>query len=174
MTEAVSAIDGVVASSGLEVLPGCEPPVEKRADVVCLKDRRGWFYRYSHLHEIDPAIRAGAEVKQGQRIGLIGKKGSSGGWTHLHFDIRALQPSGKWGVQDSYAFLWQAYREQYDPKVIAVARPISRVKAGEEGRAQRRPLLGQGRDQELRVAADRRHGRRWPHGETDIQNTRHI
>ncbi len=130
-TEAVSAIDGVVASRGLNVLPGCEPPVEKRADVVYLKDRRGWFYRYSHLKKIDPAIRVGEKVSRGQRVGLVGKEGHSGGWSHLHFDVRALQPSGKWGVQDSYAFLWQSYIEQYQPKVLAVARPIHRVKTGE-------------------------------------------
>lgn len=132
MTEALSAIDGIVASKGLEVLPGSEPPVNKRADVVYLKDRRGWYYRYSHLKEIDPAIRVGGKVSRGQRVGLVGKEGASGGWTHLHFDIRALQPSGKWGVQDSYAFLWQSYREQYKPKVIAVARPIHRAKTGEQ------------------------------------------
>ncbi|MBN1396091.1 MAG: PKD domain-containing protein [Pirellulales bacterium] len=132
MTEALSAIDGVVASCGLDAMPGCEPPVEKRADVVYLKDRRGWFYRYSHLKEIDAAMRVGAKVVQGQRVGLVGKEGASGGWSHLHFDVRALQPSGKWGVQDSYAFLWQAYRDQYKPKVIAVARPIHRAKTGEK------------------------------------------
>jgi hypothetical protein len=131
LTEEVSAIDGIVASRGLDVIPGTEPPVEKRADVVYLKDRRGWFYRYSHLSAIDDSIQVGAKVVQGQRVGLVGKEGSSGGWSHLHFDIRSLQPNGQWGVQDSYAFLWQAYLAEQDPRVIAVARPLHRVLTGE-------------------------------------------
>ena len=131
LTEVVSAIDGIVASRGLDVIPESEPPVEKRADVVYLKDRRGWFYRYSHLKEIDESIQAGARVKQGQRVGLVGKEGSSGGWSHLHFDIRSLQPSGGWGVQDSYAFLWQSYLAENSPKVMAVARPLHRVLTNE-------------------------------------------
>lgn len=79
----------------------------------------------------DPSLKVGGKVKRGQRIGYIGKEGSSGGWSHLHFDIQSLQPSGEWGCQDSYAFLWQAYREQFDPAIIAVARPHMTVLAGE-------------------------------------------
>src|SRR5262249_21131644 len=62
----------------------------------------------------------------------LGKEGSSGGWAHLHFDIKAKQPSGKWGIQDAYPFLWEAYERQHRPQIIAVARPHHLVAVGEK------------------------------------------
>ena len=41
-----------------------------------LKDGRGWFYRYSHLHKINDDIRPGRIIEQGTEIGLLGKKGA--------------------------------------------------------------------------------------------------
>jgi len=133
MTEVVSATDGLVVSRGVEQLPGYEQtPVRPRHDVVYVLDSRGWYYRYSHLYEIDEAIRHGATVRAGQRIGLIGKEGGSGGWAHLHFDVSSLQPSGEWGTQEAYAFVWEAYGRQYEPKLIAVARPHHLTFVGEQ------------------------------------------
>ena len=60
------------------------------------------------------------------------KEGGSGGWTHLHFDIHAMQPSGKYGIQEGYAFLWQAYLARYKPKVLAVARPHHLIWTGQK------------------------------------------
>src|SRR5262249_6055888 len=101
-------------------------------DYVYVLDARGWFYRYAHLKAIDPAVRPGVRVKRGQKIGVLGKEGSSGGWSHLHFDIKARQPSGKWGIQEGYAFLWEAYRREHNPRVVAVARPHHLIWAGDK------------------------------------------
>jgi len=115
------------------ILEGYEDsPARTRYDVVYIEDGRGWFYRYSHLHSIDPAIIPGNRVKMGQKVGVLGKEGGSGGWTHLHFDISSRQPSGKWGTEEGYAYLWQAYVEQHKPKVLAVARPHKVGVVGEE------------------------------------------
>jgi hypothetical protein len=88
----IAATDAVVVSSGEDVLPEYllkggatakygqgKSPVAPRNDVVYLKDTRGWFYRYSHLHKINGAIRPGRIIQQGTEIGLLGKKGASGG-----------------------------------------------------------------------------------------------
>ncbi len=75
---------------------------------------------------------AGRGVKMGQRIGVLGKEGGSGGWSHLHFDITGRQPSGKWGIIEGYAFLWEAYRNEYQPKLLAVARPHHLAAVGEK------------------------------------------
>ena len=124
VSEVVSASDGLVISAGGNSLPGYEDtPVRKRYDIVYMLDDRGWFYRYQHLYSIDPAIKPGEKVKIGQKIGMLGKEGDSGGFAHLHFDINCRQPSGEWGVEDGYAYIWEAYVEQYKPAVIAVARP---------------------------------------------------
>jgi murein DD-endopeptidase MepM/ murein hydrolase activator NlpD len=133
MVEVIAASDGVVVSSGKSVLPGYkDTPVQPRYDVVYVLDARGWYYRYSHLHTIGPDIKPGAKVTMGQPIGLLGKEGGSGGWSHLHFDISGRQPSGKWGIIDGYAFLWEAYVREAKPKLLAVARPHHLAAVGEK------------------------------------------
>lgn len=133
LVEVVSAVDGLVVSAGGETLPEYkrDTPVRPRYDVVYLLDERGWYYRNSHLKTIDPKIKAGVRVKQGDRLGTLGKEGGSGGWTHLHFEIKSRQPSGEWGTQEGYAFLWQAYLAAHNPQVIAVARPHHLLWRGE-------------------------------------------
>ena len=127
LTRVVAATDALVVSAGNHIVRGHEKtagsPVDARYDVLYLLDDRGWYYRYSHLHSFDPTIKPGMKVKKGQLLGLLGKMGGSGGWSHLHFEIKSLQPSGKWGTQDAYAFLHQGYREKYSPELLAVARP---------------------------------------------------
>jgi PKD domain/Peptidase family M23/Oxidoreductase family, NAD-binding Rossmann fold len=124
LVEVVSATDGLVVAAGREALPGYEStPVAPRYDVVYVLDGRGWYCRYSHLHSIRPEIKPGVRLRLGQPIGILGKEGGSGGWSHLHFDITGRQPSGKWGIVEGYAFLWEAYLQEHQPKVLAVARP---------------------------------------------------
>jgi murein DD-endopeptidase MepM/ murein hydrolase activator NlpD len=134
LVDVVSATEGIVTSSGNEVLAGqgSDTPAEPRYDNVYILDARGWYCRYSHLKFIDPAIRPGAHVALGQKIGVLGKEGGSGGWSHLHFDIWARQPSGLWGIQEGYAFLWQAYDWEHPRALVAVARPHALVWAGEK------------------------------------------
>jgi len=133
LVEIVAATDGIVVSTGKALLKGHEDtPAKPRYDVVYLLDERGWYYRYSHLQTIAPAITPGAKVKIGQLVGLLGKEGGSGGWSHLHFDITGKQPSGKWGIIEGYAFLWEAYQRKYQPKLLAVARPHQIAAVGEK------------------------------------------
>ena len=132
LVEVVAATDGLVVSAGKRVLPGYErTPVSPTYDAVCMLDARGWYLRYCHLHEIHAAVRPGVKVRMGQPIGSLGKEGGSGGWSHLHFDITGRQPSGKWGIIDGYAFLWEAYRHQYHPRLVAVARPHQLAAVGQ-------------------------------------------
>ena len=135
LVEIVAATDALIVSVGNRILPGHEPasgsPVQPRYDVLYLLDARGWYYRYSHLHSFTDGLKPGKKVQLGDSLGRLGKEGGSGGWTHLHFEIKARQPSGKWGTQDGYAFLWQGYRELFDPEIIAVARPGHVLFAGD-------------------------------------------
>jgi murein DD-endopeptidase MepM/ murein hydrolase activator NlpD len=133
MVDCVACVDGLVVMASTATLPGYKgAPIQPRYDRVDLLDDQGWFYRYSHLMAIDPGIKLGMRVKKGQKIGILGKEGSSGGWSHLHFAIQSRQPSGKWGIQAAYAFLWEAYVREYKPKLIAVARPHHLAWAGEK------------------------------------------
>jgi murein DD-endopeptidase MepM/ murein hydrolase activator NlpD len=124
MVDVIAATDGLVVSARTELLAGFQgTPARPRYDVVYLLDDRGWYYRYSHLHTIEDAIRPGARVKMGQKLGVLGKEGASGGWAHLHFGIVSRQPSGKWGTQEAYAFAWESYLREHQPAILAVARP---------------------------------------------------
>jgi murein DD-endopeptidase MepM/ murein hydrolase activator NlpD len=135
-TEVVSATEGRVVVRGRTALPEYlkSPYTEVNYDGVIVLDDRGWFHWYFHLFSIDEGIKLGERVRMGQPVGLIGKEGSAGCWTHLHYEIRGPQPSGKAGIVEGYGFLWEAYQRQYSPAVIAVARPHSLVWAGEAAR----------------------------------------
>jgi len=134
MDEIVSATDGIVVCSAQDTLDGyTDFPGDNRSDVVYIMDKRNWYYRYSHLDSIYPEIRAGTRVRMGDRIGLIGKQGGSGGWVHLHFQISTKDsPSGKWNTEDAFPYVWEAYINQYKPAMIAVARPHHLLWAGME------------------------------------------
>lgn len=131
LVDVLAATDGLVVSSGNEILDGHKgTPAAPRYDVVYLLDGRGWYYRYSHFKFIEPRIRPGARVRRGEKLGVLGKEGGSGGWSHLHFDITRRQPSGQWGIEDGYAFLWEAYHREHPAAVVAVARPHALIWAG--------------------------------------------
>jgi len=134
LAEIVAATDGLIVSLGKQTLPDHEKdtPVAPRYDVIYLLDSRGWYYRYSHLHSFDPTLQLGQRVRKGQRLGLLGKEGGSGGWSHLHFEAVARQPSGLWGTQEGFAFLWQAYLREHGPDLVAFARPHRFAVTGEK------------------------------------------
>ncbi|HAZ04377.1 MAG TPA: hypothetical protein DD458_15205 [Prolixibacteraceae bacterium] len=133
MDEIVSATDGLVISSNNLTLDGyTDFPGDVRPDVVYIKDSRGWVFRYSHLDSVLPEIQPGVNVKAGQKIGYIGKQGQSGGWVHLHFEIKHKETSsGEWGTEDPYIYAWEAYNRQYRPSLMAVARPHQIAWVGE-------------------------------------------
>jgi len=133
--EIVSATDGLIITSGTKGLPISEyyhHSFKALYDEVYIIDDRGWFYCYAHLKEIDAAIQPGRRIKMGQKIGMLGKEGSSGGWSHLHLSVRSPLPSGRLGVQAAYGFVWEAYQRQYNPHIIAVARPHHIAWTGEK------------------------------------------
>ncbi len=132
-TEVFAATDGTVMSLGDDHLDREEhPPVRPRYDVIYIRDDRGWYYRYSHMKSFETVLEVGERVEMGDKLGDLGKEGFSGGYAHLHFDISMPMPSGRYGIQDAYPFVWQAYRDAYDPAVIAVARPHSLARVGDE------------------------------------------
>jgi hypothetical protein len=132
LVEVFAATDGLIVSLAGTTLPGYEgTPARPRYDVLYLLDDRGWYYRYSHLLSFDPGLKLGDRVRRGRKVGVLGKEGASGGWSHLHFGIVSRQPSGRWGTEEAYAYAWEAYRNEHKPKVLAVARPHHFVTVGE-------------------------------------------
>jgi murein DD-endopeptidase MepM/ murein hydrolase activator NlpD len=131
LVEIVAATDGFVISAGMEQCGTEKHPMrEPRRGAVSVRGDRGWYYRYSHLCWVDPAVKPGSRIKRGQKLGLLGKE-SGAGWAHLHFDITAMQPSGRYGHLEGYAFLWQTYHQANPTKLQAVARPHHFVRTGD-------------------------------------------
>ena len=131
-TPVVAATDGLIVSlAGAKMPEHTAPVIAPRYDVIYLLDSRGWYYRYSHFHSLDPTLKLGGRVIQGQRLGLLGKEGGSGGWTHLHFEPHMQFPNGQWGSLDGFAFLLQAYQTDFPTPLVIAARPHKFVRAGE-------------------------------------------
>ena len=133
MVDVYAAAEGLVVSKAGAVLEEykVDTPVSPRYDVIYVLDDRGWYYRYSHLKSFETNVIPGERVSVGQKLGELGKEGDSGGWTHLHFDIFCRQPSGAWGTEEAYAYVWEAYVNKFSPPVLAVARPHHLAAVGE-------------------------------------------
>ena len=135
MVDVLAATGGLVVGIGKTILASER---EKTSldhnfnDTIWVLDERGWYHRYTHLYSFDPSVKLGEHVEMGQKIGTLGKEGGSGGWSHLHYEILSRQASGKLGTLEGYAFLWEAYLRQYQPHLIAVARPHQAALIGEK------------------------------------------
>ena len=69
--------DGVVSKVGYTSANG---------NYVFLEHDRVYKTKYLHLYKIDPAVKKGTTVKQGQRIGSVGMTGHATG-PHLHYEF---------------------------------------------------------------------------------------
>lgn len=78
----IHAADGGVVAS-------VESPGESGGygNFVCIQHRPHLATCYAHMSAFAAAVRAGARVKRGQVIGLVGSTGSSSA-PHLHFEVR--------------------------------------------------------------------------------------
>jgi murein DD-endopeptidase MepM/ murein hydrolase activator NlpD len=134
MDEVVAATDGLIIGLDNKVLDGYDTiPVFKHTDAVSVLDNRGWLVEYLHLDSHAPDLQLGQRIKMGQKVGMIGKQGTSGGWVHLHFEIKNRENlTGEWYTEGAYAYVWEAYVKQYKPAVLAVARPHHLIWAGQE------------------------------------------
>ena len=171
--EVVSASDGLVISARGKTLaeyPNLPFYQQSSPATVYVVDAHGWIYRYTHLKSVDPAVRLGGRIKIGQPVGRVGKEEGAGYYAHLHFDIKSRKPSGKWGVEDAYAFLWEAYRREHKP----AGRRRGEAPPRDMGRRIRDPrrfafVERLGRDQSVRVALRRRHVGGRTEGRTQVR-----
>lgn len=125
--EVISATDGQVVVFW--------PSREDLCSVV-IQHRDGLLWEYAHLKSVEPDIVLNATVKQGQRIGLLGRTGPSGNFAHLHVgsfdargDISADKPNRGLNL---YPWLVAAYQARHPRGLFAVARPHQIAKAGEK------------------------------------------
>lgn len=68
---------------------------------VIIDHGRGVYTSYAHLANVDNKITAGAVVRRGQALGIMGQSGDSARAIHLHFELRSGDygnPKGWWGL----------------------------------------------------------------------------
>ncbi|MBN1417964.1 MAG: PKD domain-containing protein [Planctomycetes bacterium] len=119
----LSAIDGVVIGAH----PG-------EGDLL-IRDDRGVVVHFGHLDAILSGIREGARVERGQWVGMLGRRGPSGNFSHLHVGV--FLSEADLGANRSarnlnlYPWLVAAYRAEAGPSLLAVARPHKMALAGD-------------------------------------------
>ena len=122
----VSCVDGTVLEA------------DRATGTLAIEDDRGIVLHFGHLDSILPEMRTGVKVSRGQNVGILGRKGGSGNFSHLHVGLflsadqfRADHPCRAINL---YPWLVEAYRHAAGMKLCAVARPHLAVRAGEVAR----------------------------------------
>ena len=77
-TPIMSVANGVVSQAGFSIYNG---------NYVKIRHANGYETEYLHANHLAKGIRVGANVKQGQIIGYVGKTGLASGY-HLHFGMK--------------------------------------------------------------------------------------
>ena len=132
LVEIVAATDGIVVSAGNEHVAWRESgPVRPRSDAVYVLDDQGWYYSL----RASPIDRPGDQAGDGRTDGPEGRRPGEGRGERrlVASSLRDHEPAalGRWGTQEGYAFLWQAYLREQKPEVLAVARPHRLAWTGE-------------------------------------------
>ena len=119
----VSAIDGTVVQA------------QREEGTLAIEDDRGIILVYCHLDSILSALREGVKVKRGQWVGMLGRRGGSGNFSHLHVGMylsrSAMAADQMTRNLNLYPWLLASYLEASGAKLLAVARPHHIVRTGE-------------------------------------------
>jgi len=135
----------IAGFEGREVIVSCTDgeivqlhPATGRPWSVVVQDEDGLMWDYGHLDSISPNVKKGNLIRKGDAIGILGKTGPSGNFSHLHVgtyvsqaDLRERRSNRRLNL---YPWLVTAYQKQYGPTPLAVARPHQTVVTGERVR----------------------------------------
>lgn len=103
---------------------------------LSIRDDRGFVLYYGHLDSILSEIRVGSPVKRGQWVGMLGRRGASGNFSHLHagaFLSESAMAEGRLNRNlNLYPWLVAAYQQESDASLYAVARPHKTALTGDK------------------------------------------
>lgn len=120
----LSCIDGIVVQTNPD-----------EGDLA-IRDDRGFVLYYGHLDSILSEIRVGSPVKRGQWVGMLGRRGASGNFSHLHVGAclseSALAEGRLSRNLNLYPWLVAAYRQERGTGLYAVAGPHVAALTGDE------------------------------------------
>jgi len=108
---------------------------ERDPSSIAVADDRGIVWEYGHLDVMASDVKPGAPVRQGQTLGYLGRKGGSGNFSHLHLGV-FLTRDDAMVVRNTrnlnlYPWLVEAWRHQFGPTLMAVARPHHTTRTGD-------------------------------------------
>lgn len=102
---------------------------------LLLEDDRGIIFEYGHMEKILPEVKDGVKVRRGQKLGLLGRRGGSGNFSHLHggayLSREDLSAGRNCRNLNLYPWLMEAFRKASGRNLFAVARPHHAVRTGE-------------------------------------------
>jgi len=108
---------------------------EREHIYVVIQDDDGFIWDYGHFDSIAPGVKKGTRIKRGQKIGVLGKTGPSGNFSHLHLgtylskdDLKADKRNRRLNL---YPWIVATYAKQCRKTLYAVARPHQTVSTGE-------------------------------------------
>jgi hypothetical protein len=103
---------------------------------VVILDDDGLIWEYGHLDSVLPEVKMGSRIEKGRKIGVLGKTGPSGNFSHLHLgnylSEADLDSDGSNRRLNLYPWLIAAYEQQYHRALYAVARPHQTISTGEK------------------------------------------
>lgn len=121
--QVVSCIDGTVTHVGREM------------GTLVFEDANGIVFEYGHMDEIFPEIEEGMKIKRGRKVGVLGRKGASGNFSHLHVGMYLSVDDFSEGRHcrnmNLYPWLLTAFQAASGQSLFAVARPHRAVLTGE-------------------------------------------
>jgi hypothetical protein len=124
--EVVSATEGMVVRFW---------PSREQLSSILVRDSGGLVWEYGHLSSAAPDIVLNARVARGRKLGLLGRTGPSGNFSHLHLgaylseqDVDGAGPCRRLNL---YPWLVTAYQARHPRGLLAVARPHHTALTGE-------------------------------------------
>jgi murein DD-endopeptidase MepM/ murein hydrolase activator NlpD len=101
-----------------------------------IRDDRGFILYYGHLDSILSGIKVGSAVSRGQWIGMLGKRGASGNFSHLHVGAYLSESAMNMDRLNRnlnlYPWLVTAYQHENTTNLYAVARPHKMALTGDK------------------------------------------
>jgi murein DD-endopeptidase MepM/ murein hydrolase activator NlpD len=120
----------------LSCINGIAVQVDPGEGSLSIRDERGFIINYGHLDSILQGIKVGSTIKQGQWVGMLGRRGSSGNFSHLHIGAYLSESAMTMDRPNRnlnlYPWLVAAYQKESGTNLYAVARPHRMVPTGEK------------------------------------------
>jgi hypothetical protein len=100
-----------------------------------IRDDRGFILFYGHLDSILSGIKVGSVVSRGQWVGMLGKRGASGNFSHLHVGAYLSESAMNMDRLNRnlnlYPWIVAAYQHEDATNLYAVARPHKMALTGD-------------------------------------------